>query len=355
MLGKFNMTVNILMLFSTLTGCYGTKVPMHSTRVEGLGVVDWASCNDDASLIAFGYVRSILLYDVKTQKIHTIWDSRIWGSDTHGESVAFHPINANLIACCDQGSVGLVDWKAKKTLFRLQLEPVLGFLPGVSFSDDGSCLFVIHSFYGNSNNTPKEWDEEKQGVFCVSEILKIDIESQKIVDKIFLCNEIVNKGVDFDLAHRRFAVRTMGGKAEIRDLESGHCIQSVKHWNGDSCVKFIDDNTLITDGFPNKTEHGYIKGNVVCWNIEIGKPSKIFNLHSMALTRNGLGILLDKEGNKYVLSGGQDRRAILWNLDTGKIVWSKRFGFDVRVATSANGKVAVICADGDPMIVTFDF
>jgi WD40 repeat protein len=68
-----------------------------------------------------------------------------------------------------------------------------------------------------------------------------------------------------------------------------------------------------------------------------------------------MGIIYDKNGNKYILSGSEDRQAKLWSLDTGKVLWSKRYGFDVTVAASGDGRRGVIRTEKDPVIVDFNF
>jgi WD40 repeat protein len=332
------------------TGCNLSDIKVSSTTVEGIGIVSWASFNDDASLLVFGNgsVRGVTLYEIGTQKKHLVWNTREWNKEALGLSAAFHSINTDIIACCDQENIGVVHWKKNKVLFRLPIE--YGYVPGVAFSKDSFQIFVIHSFF---NELPEGWKEGRDNrTYCTSEILKIDIESQAIVDRIIVDNIII-EGVDFNSTCDRVALRYMGGQADIWDLEKGCRIQSVRHYHGSKCIKFIDDKTFLTDGCPEDCVDGMINGNVVLWNIDTGKPIKIFNhLHSMAL--HGMGIIYDKEGNKYILSGGEDRRAILWHLDTGKIIWSKRFKFDVGVTTSTDGRLGVISADGDPIIVTFD-
>ena len=93
--------------------------------------------------------------------------------------------------------------------------------------------------------------------------------------------------------------------------------------------------------------------NVILWDIKTGQQIRTFNPHRMALT--SMGIVISQGDEKFVLSGSNDYRAKLWNLSTGKIVWSQKYGYDVRVATSGNGRRGVISADSDPVLINFDF
>jgi WD40 repeat protein len=331
-----------------ILGCDLPKVKVSSTTAENVGIVSRASFGNDNSLVVFinGKVHGITLYETNTQKEHIVWDTQ---SETHGQSATLHPVNTDIIVCCDQENIVLINWKTKNVLFKLPIEH--GYVPGVTFSEDGSQIIAVHSFF--EENVPEGWDVKKEGPYCISEILIIDIESKTIVDKVIVDNNII-KGVDFNLTCDLVALRYMGGQAEIWDIAKGRCIRSVRHYHGSKCIKFVDKKTFLTDGFPADCVGNKVNGNVVWWDIDKGKPIKIFNnLHSMAL--HGMGIIYNKEGIKYILSGGEDRRAILWHLDTGKVVWSKRFKFDVRVGTSKDGHVGIISADGDPIIIHFDF
>jgi WD40 repeat protein len=342
---------NILLCLCLIAGCNLPETKVSSTTVNNVGIVSWASFSNDNSLVALGNgkISGVTLYEIDSQKKHLVWDTRKWNKEALGLSAAFHPTNTDIIACCDQENIDIVNWKEKKILFRLPIE--YGYVPGIAFSKNGSHVFAVHSFF--EDKVPEGWDIKKEGPYCISEILIIDIESKTIVDKIIVDNNII-QGVDFNSNCERVALRYMGGEADIWDLKNGRRIQSVKHWHGSKCIKFIDEKTFLTDGFPDDCVGNMVNGNVVWWDIDKGKPIKIFNnLHSMAL--HGMGIIYDKKGNKYILSGGEDRRAILWHLDTGKVIWSKRFKFDVIVATSKDGHVGVISADGDPIIMHFDF
>jgi WD40 repeat protein len=223
-------------------------------------------------------------------------------------------------------------------------------LPAISFSSDNLYLWVAHSYF---TDVPNRWDEVKMGTYCASEILKIEIQSQTIVDRIRLDNNKISVA-NFNQNRNRIALLYDDGQFEIWNLENGSCSQSVRHMCGDHCIKFIDDDTFLTDGDPRDNIENCGTGNVVLWSIHSKQPLRIFNkLHRGKLW--SIGIINDKEGNKYVLSGGQDGKAILWELDTGKIVWSKRCGGCVGIATSRDGRKAVISGKGDPILITFDF
>ncbi|MDR1290149.1 MAG: hypothetical protein LBK06_03005 [Planctomycetaceae bacterium] len=311
--------------------------------MKGIGVANWASLNYDGSLIAFGnslrHNRGITLYDVQSQTSCVIWDNK-----KYALGVAFHPSNADYIACCDVDNIGLVNWREQKVLFNLSFER--NFASGIEFSDDGSKIYFIHSFFPE-DKTPQDWDINKKGPYCISEILIIDIETKEVEDRIFLDNGIVH-GTDFEIKHSLVALRYVGGKAEIWDLNKKICIQAVSHPHSSNCVIFVDEKTFLTEGLPTSDFD-----NVIMWDIATGKKIKQFNVHQMELL--GMGIICDKSGNKYVLSGNQHRLAKLWSLDTGKVIWSKRYGGDVKVATSGDCRRGVIRTEKEPVIVDFNF
>jgi WD40 repeat protein len=311
--------------------------------VKGIGVADWVSLNHDGSLIAFGNIlhhnRGITLYDVQSQTSCVIWDNK-----KYALGVAFHPFNSDYIACCDVNNIGLVNRREQKVLFNLSFEH--NFASGIEFSNDGSKIYFIHSFFPE-DKTPQDWDINKKGSYCVSEILIIDIETKGVECRIFLDNGIIH-GTDFDIEHGLVALRYVGGKAEIWDLNKKICIQSVSHPHSSNCVIFVDEKTFLTEGLPTSDID-----NVIMWDIATGKKIKQFNVHNMELL--GMGIIYDKNGNKYVLSGNQHRRAKLWSLDTGEVIWSKKYGCDIGVATSGDCRRGVIRTEKDPVIVEFNF
>jgi len=143
------------MFLSLFAGCENINMKCHKKVIPGIGIVDWVSLNHDGSLIAFGNgkkLNGILLYETASGKEHVIWDSKTWDSEAFAQSAAFHPTNSDYIACCDQVSVGLVNWRTGETLFRLELPH--GFMPGIEFSSDGTKIFVIHSFFGEGELPP---------------------------------------------------------------------------------------------------------------------------------------------------------------------------------------------------------
>jgi WD40 repeat protein len=343
----FNRIV-LTLFICFIAGCNFNEVKIKSEKVEGIGIANWMSFNDDASLIAFGNGNNpgVTIYEVNTRKKHVMKVIQTWDREPIGISAAFHPTNKNIIAYTDQDNIALIDWKKQKVIFRLTVEN--GQIPEITFSKDGSQIIVVHSFFKDLENA---WKNERP--ICVAEMIKIDIESQTIVDRIIIGDNIVTS-VDFNLDCDLVAVRYVGGLADIWDLKNGSRVQSVKHYHGDYCIKFICDKTFLTDGYPGNCDMGVICGNIIWWDINTGEPIKIFNkLHRMALRR--LGIMYDKEGNRYILSGGQDGKVILWRLDSGKIVWSKQFSYDAIVATSVDGHIGVISTIGGPFIIRFDF
>jgi WD40 repeat protein len=335
--------------------CSSNDVKVVVVQPQGLagsGIVSWLSFSESGFYIALGGGRingksfdGIAIYDCTKDKIVLIWEPQDWNSNVYGEAVAFHPFNSSFVFCCDQEHVGLVNWKEGKKIFRLPIEH--GFVSGVAFSKDGSCVFVIHSFFAEKK--PEGWNEEKQGPFCIAEILKIDIESQKIVKKIIVDNNKIH-GVDFNPNRNLVALRYLNGKAEIWDLEEGRCLKQVQHFHGDKCIKFIDDDTFLTDGFPRSGTATGVYGNVILWNLKTGTPIRKFSIHSMDLN-GGIGILYDKKGNKYILSSGNDNYAKLWNLDTGKIIWSKYYKNGVKIGVSPDGKKGIISTNKDNFLI----
>jgi WD40 repeat protein len=350
-LDQLNNTMRIIYLITfvflflfLIQGCYQDN--MRFQTIKGIDTIDWASLNRDGSLIIMGSVDSkngkdsIVLYDVTTKQFRTIWES-----EQMIQRATFHPLKSNYIACCDEINIVLIDWKDDKVLFQIPIED--GFIPGMAFSPDGLYLFIVHSYF--SEKFPDGWDETKNGPYCVSEIIKIDVESQTVLEKIILKNEIV-EGTDIDTVRNIAGIRYMGGEAEIWDLNHGKCIQSVTHIRGSKCILFVDDNHFLTDAYPDHPSLG-LDNNVIMWNIKDGSHVRGYRPHKMELS--GIGIVYNKKGERFILSGSADRRACLWNLDTGKIIWSKRFRFDVRVRVSKDGHRAVLASFGDPILVEF--
>jgi hypothetical protein len=319
---------------------------MRLRTIKGIGTVNWVSLNSDGSLIIMGSVNSknkketIVLYDVTTKQLSTIWEN-----NQSMRIAVFHPLKSNYIAFCDDTNVVLIDWKDNKVLFQIPIER--GYTPGMAFSPDGLDLFIVHSYF--SERITEGWDKIKNGHYCVSEIIKIDVESQTVLEKIILTNGIV-EGTDIDTVRNIAGIRYMGGEAEIWDLNHGKCIQSVIHIRGSKCILFVDDNYFLTDAFPDHPSLG-LDNNVIMWNIKDGNQICGYRPHEMKLC--GIGIVHNKNGERFILSGSEDRRACLWNLDTGKIIWSKRFRFDVRVSVSKDGRRAVLASFGDPILLEF--
>jgi WD40 repeat protein len=336
--------VFLFLFLSLIQGCYQDN--MRIQTIKGGGTIDWASLNQDGSLITMGSVdsksgkESIVLYDVTTKQLHTIWES-----EQMILNATFHPLKSNYIACCDTIKVVLIDWKDDKVLFQIPIED--GFIPGMAFSQDGLYLFIVHSYF--SKKIPDGWDEIKNGPYCISEIIKIDVESQTVLEKIILENNIV-QGTDIDTTRNIVGVRYLGGKAEIWDLNHGKCIQSIIHRRGRDCILFVDDNHFLTDAFP---DHPSLRldNNVIMWNIKDGSRVRGYCPHEMELS--GIGIVYNKNNERFILSGSKDRRACLWNLDTGKIIWSKRFRDEVRIGVSKDGRRAVLGSFGDPILIEF--
>jgi hypothetical protein len=337
----------IFLLFSLFLGCNPSGIDMHFRTIQDIKALDWASLNQDGSLIAMGSVKTvngkeaIVLYDLKTENLQTIWES-----DVYTRHATFHPSNPALVACLDEGSVGIVDRTTGKTLFRLISD--FEYARSVGFSRDGKLLFTVVASL--KHKPPVAWDRQTQGPYSISEIHKIDITTHTLVDKISIENEFVT-AANFSLSHNYVGLRYMGGKAEVWDLNNNQCIQSVMHNQGDKCIVLLDDDTFLTDGFPAKD--GSSIANVVMWDIKTGNVLKKFNPHQMALYN--MGILRNKNNEQYVLSGGQDNLVCLWNLDSGKVIWSKRKkgALGYIVAVSSNGHRAVIDALDTPVIIDF--
>jgi WD40 repeat protein len=336
----------IFLLLSLSLSCKPSEVDMRFQTIQNVNTIDWASLNQDGSLITMGSVNTtngketIILYEIKTKSLQTIWES-----DAPTRHAAFHPSNPALVACLDEASVGLVDITTGNTIFRLTFD--FEYARSVGFSIDGKLLFAVVT---NLNpKPPVDWDVRVQGPYDVSEIYKIDIATHALVDKISIENEFVT-AANFSLTRNYVGLRYLDGKADIWDLDNNQCVRSVVHNQGDKCIVLLDDGTFLTDAFPVKD--GTSIANVVMWDEKTGNVLKKFSPHRMQLCN--MGIIQNKNNEQYILSGGQDNVVHLWSLDTGKVIWSKhdKKWFYV-VAVSGNRHRAVINAVGSPIIIDF--
>jgi len=333
--------VGLLLIFA-LTGCQHNH-DMRIQPIKGVGTIDWAVLNHDGSRIVMGSVKSpsgkeaIVLYDIndKTKQI-------IRESDHNMLCAAFHPIQQNILACCDSTSIALIDLETKTVAFHIPLEH--GFIPGMAFSSDGTRLYVVHSYY--SKSVPVDWDRTVKGPYSVTEIIEVDVAAGTVIDKLFIENGIA-VGADFDMNNGQVGLRYMGGKCEIWSLDDQVCILLMTHIRG-RCFVFLGDEYFMTSGCPPAPAS---LEEVILWDRKTGNQVRAYSPHSMAVSR--MGVVRDKNDKNLILSGGEDQQACLWDVEQGKLIWRKRFRFFVGVGVSADGRRAVVHSFGDPLLLEF--
>ena len=202
----------ILTYFSFLLlfiACNQSSIEMKTLTIKGIGIVDWATLNEDGSLAALGngHVNGVSVFDTISNKTSVVWESKKWNSNAIATGAAFHPFLKHYLACCDAESVGLVDLHTGHVLFRLTFE--YGYAPGIDFSNDGSYVMVVHSYF-NKKNMPENWDHTR-GVPVVSEVLFIDINTKNFSSRIELSPNIVTDA-SFNTNKDLLALRYLGGE-----------------------------------------------------------------------------------------------------------------------------------------------
>jgi WD40 repeat protein len=136
-------------------------------------------------------------------------------------------------------------------------------------------------------------------------------------------------------------------QSRIFDYITHEKICDIEHGNGVNGLFFLDSKRIITSaGTTRLNPH-----NVIIWNAESGQKIKGYSLHK-GRDINNMVIVTD---HQLTLSAGEDGTICVWEIETGKVIWSRKVGgMFSQVAVSADGRKGAFTDWYGPVVIDID-
>jgi WD40 repeat protein len=174
-------------------------------------------------------------------------------------------------------------------------------------------------------------------------VIFIDLESKNIERQFFSFGDGIFYTMGLSPDGTKIAIQS-----RIFDYITHEKICDVKHGNGANDLFFLPDSKYIvtSSGTTNINPH-----NIIIWNAESGQKIKGYCLHKERYINN-MVMVPDRQ---LTLSSGEDSTICLWEIETGKVIWSRKVGgMFSHVAVSADGTKGAFTNWFGPVTIDID-
>jgi WD40 repeat protein len=260
--------------------------------------VSATALNSDGSVLAGGTNNGhCILWNTKTRKQLRI----LYISNCYPSVLAFHPTKTWLLACDTDRIIKLFDFVTGDELCEYNTEFLCKCTTQIIraiFTPDGkSALIAVRTY------------EEEMGL----KIFVLNLESMELEFFGFKLNDYLSYAIAVNSNETKIAVDSF-----ILDFKTQKVIQKISHGNGIFDLFFLPDFKRIVTSAGITSLNPY---NIAIWDIESGKQLKGYNhLHAGHHIRDMVMV----QGGHLVLSSGDDGTICLWEIETGKKIWSRR-------------------------------
>jgi WD40 repeat protein len=307
--------VIIVVLFFMGIRCFfsGTSIEYKYWDIisQGISVVALSS---DGKLLAGGNNDGrIIIWDTRSRKrIRTFQHNNIAPG-----FIIFHPSKTWLIVADHRDTVIVWDYNTNEKKVIIRVNSVVGTdIRRVLISPDEKRMIICFRSYGEHLN---------------AYLQEYNFESQKSIMLDFSIHKDILYSADISKDGTKIAVDEYILHSNGHDL-----IQKIKHGNAINDLFFLPDSKRIVTASSTTSLNPH---NIALWDIDTGKKLKGHVQHR-GLFINKMAMI---SGGRFAISAGEDYRVCIWEIETGKVIWSRRVGGMFSwVAVSDDGSKAVV-------------
>jgi WD40 repeat protein len=302
-INKSNKKKLLRLILIVILFCMGIRYFFSTTSVEykywdifsqGVSVV---ALSHDGKLLAGGNNDGrIIIWDTHSRKRIQIFQH----NNIAPGFIIFHPSKTWLIVADQKNTVTIWDYDTNEKKCVLKVNSVADIdIIKVLISPDEKRMIICARSYDEHLNT---WLQE------------YNFESQKSIKLDFSIHKHILYSADISKDGTKIAVDEYIFHSQSHDL-----VQKIEHGNMIDDLFFLPDSKRIVTASSTTSLNPQ---NIALWDINTGKKLKGYILH------RGLGIskMAMIPGGRFAISAGEDYRACIWEIETGKVVWSRRVG-----------------------------
>lgn len=303
------------MLFFIVIKCFfsGTSAEHKYWDIlsQGISVV---ALSPDGNFLAGGNNDGrVILWNTQTHKrIHIFQHNNIAPG-----FIIFHPSKTWLIVADQENTVTIWDYDTneKKSVIKVNFVTSTQIIKILIAPDEKSMIICFRSYGEHLNAWLQEYNFENQKSIMLN---------CSIPKHILYTADISKDGT-------KIAVDEYIFHSNGHDL-----IQKIEHGNAINDLFFLPDSKRIVTASSTTSLNPH---DIALWDIDSGKKLKGYILHR--------GLFISKmamiPGGRFAISAGEDYRVCIWEIETGKVIWSRRVsGMFSRVAVSNDGSKAVV-------------
>jgi WD40 repeat protein len=320
----------IVILFFMGMKCFfsGTSVEYKYWDIFSQGISVVALSPDGKFLAGGNNDGCVILWNTQTHKrIHIF---------RHNNSVPaeiiFHPSKTWLIIVDHEKSIVIWDYFSYKKIWFAddigEYGQSSGYTRKALITHNEKQLIVAGAYWENHLYQP--W------------VISIDLESKYIERQFFSFVDHLFYTIGLSPDGTKIAIQS-----RIFDYMTHEKICDIEHGNGVNGLFFLDSKRIIT--FADTTNIN--PHNIIIWNTESGQKIKGYCLHKGRYINN----MVKVPDRQLTLSAGEDGTICLWEIETGKVIWSRRVGgMFSHVAVSADGTKGVFTNWFGPVVIDIE-